>query len=139
MARAANKTGTDLSGMLGEIANLVERLFGEQLHLFATELRQEARKAGGAALSFAAGAGLLAGGAALTIPALVHLLHRTTKLPLWSCYALVAGAAGTAGMGLLAAGRAQARQVRLTELPQTSAALKENVTWLKEQLTPAAP
>ena len=125
----------DLKALLGGVVGEAEKLIGQQFALLKDEVRQELRKAAGAALSFGAGAGLLTAGGVLSTLALVHGLHQATRLPLWACYALAAGAAGAAGAGLLAAARRQAAGLQLPELPQTTAALKENLTWLKEQVT----
>jgi hypothetical protein len=81
-----------------------------------------------------AGAGLVATGGAFSAVALVHALHRATRLPLWGCYALMGALLGAAGAGFLADGRARASGVRLPP-PETTAALRENLEWLKEQVS----
>ena len=131
--------GPGLVDLAGDVARLSGRLAEEQLALLVSEARQELRKAGAAVLAGGVGAALLASGAVLSTLTLVHLLHRATRLPLWACYGLAAGTAGAAGAGLLAAARAEAAAVRLPALPETAKALRENVAWLKEQLTPEAP
>jgi len=119
---------------MSELGELTEQLVRQQAALCGSEVRQEVRKVGHAALTFTGAAGLLGASSVLSTLSLVHLLRRSTGLPLWSCYALVAGMAGATGVGLLAAGQKQARAVRLTALPETVAGLQENLAWFKEQL-----
>ncbi len=125
----------DLPQLLGEVVRHSETLLSQQLEVFRAEAGQKVREAGGAALALAAGAGLCAAGGVLATAAAVHLLQRVTKLPLWANYALAAGAAGAAGAGLIAAGRRRAAQIQRPLLPQTAASLRDNVTWLRNQLT----
>jgi hypothetical protein len=124
-----------VGALLGDIVDRAETLLRQQGHLVASEARHELRKLAGAALPFGAGAGLLAAGGFLTAVATAHALHRATRLPLWACYGLAAGAAGAAGVRLLQAGRDQVARVQLPALPQTVEAFQENVRWLKEQVT----
>jgi hypothetical protein len=136
MGTPANNDGrTDLKALLGEIVGHVERLAGQQVEMLKAELAQAAREAGGAAVMTGAGVGLLAVGGVLSTAAAVHLLHRATRLPLWACYGLAAGAAGAAGVGLVSTGRAKFGQLQGPLLPQSAASLRENVVWLRDQLT----
>ena len=123
----------------GDLLQNAQRLVRLQLDLLRAEAGQELQTAGLAVGAMAAGAGLLAAGGLLTIPMAVHLLHRVTRLPLWACYGLAAGACGAAGAGLIAHGRRQAGQVHLPALPESAAALQENLTWLKDQATTLRP
>jgi hypothetical protein len=136
-ATMISKNGSSESdGLLRDLLHGAEELILQQIGLLKSEVQEELHKAGGAALSYGAGAGLLAASGVLSTVMLVHLLHRATRLPLWTCYGIVAGAAGAAGIGLLARGQKLAADVQLPALPQTRAALKDNLTWLKEQMTP---
>ena len=126
---------------LGELAQDAlehfEKLIDLQIRLLKSEVREELAKVGSAAASVGAGAGLLAVGGILSTQMLVHLLHRQSRLPLWACYGLVAAGLGGAGVGLLARARNTAARVQLPALPQTAEGLKENVSWLKDQVTPS--
>jgi len=115
------------------------KLLSQQLDLLRAEMRQELARAAGAAGAFATGGGLVAMGGLLSGLALVHFLHRCTRLPLWLCYGAVAGACGTAGATLLQRGRKRYEDVQLLPPPQTAAALAENVVWLKQQADVIAP
>jgi hypothetical protein len=67
---------------------------------------------------------------------LAHLLKRATGMPLWCCYGTVAATAGVAGAALLKSGGAGLANVELVP-PQTRQAVKENLSWIKDRLTPA--
>jgi len=107
-----------------------------QFRLLRSEVGEELQQAKTAALSMGAGAGLIATGGILSALMLVHGLHRSTRLPLWGCYGLVGGLLGAMGTGLLAAGRYEASRVELAPPPQTLAALREDLEWLKDQTDP---
>ncbi len=126
----------ELMGLLSRLVHDSEALLGQQAALLRSEARQELGKATEAAVLLGGGAGLLAAGGVLSVAALVHLIHRSTRLPLGACYALVAAGLAAGGAGLLARGRRAATSVR-PDLPQSTAALKENLAWLKAQLTTA--
>ena len=130
--RAANEP--ELRAILRELLHNAEKLAGLQVEVLKAEAGQEFRRAGDAASSLGAGAGLVALGGALTVPALVHLLHDRTGLPLWACYGLLAGGLSAAGALLLRSGGRSLSGLRLT-FPQTTEALKENLSWLREQVT----
>jgi hypothetical protein len=134
MNQASKASGPALTTLLKEIVNDSEALVGQQLRLLRSELRVEMAEAGAAALLLGTGAGLVATGGVFSAVALVHTLHRSTRLPLGSCYGLVGGLLGVAGFGLLAASRERARGLRLPP-PQTMEALRENLEWLKEQVS----
>jgi hypothetical protein len=137
VAENPTDNGQDLGSVLGDVLREGERLLGQQVDLLKSELRQELGRAAGAALSLGAGTGLLTCGGVLGTLAVVHGLHRATRLPLWTCYGLVAGLSAAAGAGLLAIGRGQLAALA-PGLPQSAATLRENLQWLKEQVTAPA-
>lgn len=136
MAKQADTKAADLKELAGAILQDAGKLLGQQVDLLRAEMGQELHKAAGAALSLTAGGGLVAAGGLLSSLMLPHLLHRATRLPLWCCYGLVGGGCAAAGLALVRQGRARLGDVRL--LAQTTEAVKENLTWLKEQLHPGA-
>jgi hypothetical protein len=113
----------------------IERMVSQHFDMFRSELRQEFDQAKTAALEMGSGAALVAAGGLLGTQMLVHALHAATRLPLWSCYCLVGGAMAAAGVGLVRSGTKQVADVGL--MPQTRATLKEDASWLKEQVTRA--
>lgn len=125
----------DLSTLVAGIAEDTGTLVQQQIELLRADLMSEARRAGGAVGSMAAGGGLVAAGGFLSGMMLVHAMHSATRLPLWLCYAAVGGGLGAAGLTLLQKGREQIATVQLLPPPETAAALKENVAWAKEQIT----
>ncbi len=127
----------DRTALLKEIVQDTEKLIGQQFELFRSELKHEIRQARTGAASLVAGAGLAATGGMLTTLMAVHGLHKASGLPLWSCYGLVGGLLAAAGGTLLARGWKEISGLQLPP-PQTTAALRENLTWLKEQASPAA-
>lgn len=124
----------ELSTLVGGIVQDTTTLLTQQIELLRAELVQELRRAGGGVASLAAGGGLVAAGGLLSGMTLAHLLHRSTRLPLWLCYGAVAGGLGATGLGLLVQGRESIAQAQLVPPPETAAALKENVEWAKKQI-----
>jgi len=130
----SDDAGPELTTLVREIVHDSEVLIGQQFHLLRSELQEEWGQAREAVVAFGAGAGLVAVGGAFSALAIVHALHKGTRLPLWSCYGLIGGLLGAAGAGLLAAGRERAADLRLPP-PQSMEALRENLEWLKEQVS----
>lgn len=132
---SASLQNQDLPTLIGGIARDTGTLVQQQVDLLRADLVSEARRAGGAVLSMAAGGGLVAAGGLLSGMMLVHALHRATRLPLWVCYGLVGSGLGATGLTLLRDGREKIASVQLLPPPETAAALKENVAWVKQQVT----
>jgi Putative Actinobacterial Holin-X, holin superfamily III len=124
---------TDLTPLLSEIVSDSQKLISQQVELLRLELLGEVQKAKTAAFSLGAGLGLVAAGGLLSTQMLVHLLHRSTRLPLWACYGILAGLLGAAGAKLIDSGGKEIGELQLTPPPQTAKALKENLRWLKRE------
>ncbi len=135
--RSATSELTDLRDLAGHIVEDAGKLLSQQVDLLRAEVRQELRQAAGAAVSVASGSGLAAAAGILSGMMLAHLLHKASGLPLWASYGAVGGALGAAGYGLLRSGGKGLAGLHLIP-PQTAQAVKENLTWLKQELTPAA-
>jgi hypothetical protein len=123
----------ELAGLVQTIAGDVERLVGQHAALAHAELRDGLGPAPAAVAALGTGAGLVAAGGVLGTLMLVHGLHRSTRIPLWGCYGLVGGVLAAAGCGLIAAGTRRAASIRLIP-SETIAALREDVSWLKDQI-----
>lgn len=123
-----------LADLTKEIIADAETLIEQQFALLRSELKVSVERYASAALEMSAGAGLLTAGGAFSALAVVHALHRATRLPLWACFGLVGGLLGTAGAGFLSAGWHKASAVRVLPPPLTTAALEENLEWLKDQM-----
>ena len=128
-------TETDLPTLLGEIGEDTQKLLRQQIDLLRGELLTELQRAQSAAVSLSAGVGLVATGGILSTHMLVHLLRKTTRLPLWGCYGIVGGLLGVVGTKLIHSGSKGIAGLRPFSLPQSAEALKENLAWLKEQAT----
>jgi hypothetical protein len=115
---------------LAPIAHDAERLVGLHAELLRSELRQSAAQAAPALASLGAGAGLAVAGGLLGSLAMVHALHRATRLPLWGCYGLVGGLLGAAGAGLVGSGVRQISEVSFIPR-ETIATIKEDFEWVK--------
>jgi len=115
---------------LEPIIDDVERLVDLHAELLQSELRQSAAQATSALANIAAGTGLAAVGGLLGSLALVHGLHRTTRLPLWGCYGLVGSFLGVAGGGLLESGIHQISGINFIPR-ETIATLREDLEWVK--------
>ena len=124
----------DLTTLAGKVLHDAEKLVGEQVSLLRAELGQEFRRAGAAAFSIIAGVGLATAGVIFFGLMLADLVQLITLLPMWCCYAGVAGALGVGGVLLVRSGRGALAEVSLI-LPQTTQAVKENLRWLKKQAT----
>lgn len=135
MSRGETETDRrDLPALLGSIARDTERLLGQHVDLVRAEFREGVGEVTPVLGSLAAGAGLVATGGVLGTLMLVHGLNRSTRLPLWGCYGLVGGVMTALGVGLLASGARRAATLRMVPR-QTIAALREDVEWIKAQVT----
>lgn len=124
----------NVTSLAGKIVHDGEKLLGQQVELFRAELGQEFHRLGDSAFSMVLGVSLATGGIILTGFMLANLLQFLTNWPLWCCYGLVGAACVIAGVILVRSGRTGMASMQL--LPRQSAqALKENLTWLKQQIT----
>jgi hypothetical protein len=123
-----------LSELLTGLVNDVKALLQQELALAKHEIRAELRKMLRAVVSLGLGGGIAAVGGWLLILMLVHLLQALAALPLWACYGLVGGLCAGAGAVLLVQGLRQLAHVH--GMPQNTVdTMKENVQWLKGQVT----
>jgi hypothetical protein len=136
---ARDEAGADESNLpeiVVAIARDAETLLAQHASLLRSELRGELRAAAEAAAALGAGAGLVTVGGLFGAFMLVHAIHRTTRLPLSSCYGLVGGLMATLGAALMATGTRRASALHLVPR-ETIAALREDVAWVKDQIAPA--
>ncbi|WP_337176302.1 phage holin family protein [Paludisphaera sp.] len=112
------------------VARDAVRLVELHADLLRGEIRETASEAVPAVTSLAAGAGLAAAGGLLGSLALVHGLHRVSRVPLWGCYGLVGGLLGAVGAGLMGAGGRKLSGVDFIPR-ETLATLKEDLEWVR--------
>lgn len=136
MATRKSDTEPNLKELLGGVVGDLEKLFVQHVTLLRSEVQQNLEHAQGAALSFAVGSGLLVGSGVLATQAVAQALQRLTGLPLWACYAALAGLSGGAALKLLDDARERAARVQLAPV-QTARTLKEDLEWLQTDATQA--
>lgn len=111
----------------------VERLIGQHIDLLRSEVREQAGEAAEAATALGTGIGAAALASIFGGLAAVHFMHRNTRLPLWSCYAVVGGTLGALGGGLLMNGARQASKLQI--LPRrTAESVKRDVADVEQGL-----
>ena len=133
--RSGDAEEPELPDLLKGIVEDAEALIGQQFDLLRAEVREEVGRLGGAAATVGTGAVLMATGGMLGVLMSVHALRKATGMPLWACYGVVGGLLGGAGVALVATGRRQAAGIEIVPT-ETVAALRENLTWLKDQAIP---
>lgn len=116
-----------LGELIGNITHDLSQLFRQEVELAKAEMRQEGKKAAGAAAMMAAGAVAALLTLVLVSFALVYLLAEAMHIAL---AALLVGVVwAIAGAVLISAGRKRMRTV--TPLPKTTETMKENARWLQ--------
>lgn len=126
----------EMKKLVGLIVRDSERLLDQHVRLLRSELQQGSHAVPRVIGEMGAGAVCAAVGGGLGVLMVVHGLHRSTRLPLWSCYGLVGGALAAIGTGLMSSGARKAASISL--LPrQTIGALREDARWIKNQIADA--
>jgi hypothetical protein len=116
---------TLVSGIIADAQHLIQ----QQLAMFRQEIRDDLRKAGFAALSLAAGAGITLVGSVLLLLMLPLLLNwAVPELPLWSCFGIVGGVLAAFGGVLVYAGVKKFESVNPLS-DKSVEAFKENFKW----------
>jgi len=137
MSEDSSRTNAgEMTKLVGLIARDSERLLDQHARLLRSELHEGLHAVPRVITEIGAGAACAAVGGGLGVLMLVHGLHRSTRLPLWSCYGLVGGALAALGAGLLTSGSRRAAGVSI--LPrETIGALREDALWIKNQIAEA--
>ncbi len=95
---------TDLTSLMTTIVGEAKKVIEQESRRLRSELKDELAKGENAAMSLGTGAGAGALGGVLLGLMLVHLVQRTTGIPLWLSYGIIGGLLALGGSGLLAAG-----------------------------------
>lgn len=129
-------------GSRPSMTSLIEGLFADlralvvqELRLASHEVREELGKARSAGISLALGAGLSVLGGLLLILMIVHMLN-AAGLPLWASYGLVGLVLGGSGVALIMKAKTKAGDIHVVPI-RTVQTMKENVSWIKEEVTSA--
>lgn len=125
-----DKPSADISEIVGGTIADVEKLIGQHFDLMRSEMRDELGKVKTAAAALGAGAGAATLAGVFGAVMVVHLLHDTTRLPLWVCYGAVGGLLGAAGSGLLWQGTRTAADVNLVPR-QTAEVVREELAGVR--------
>ena len=128
------RKGPSFAALLDGLWQDLKTLAAQEVRLATHEVRQELGKAKSAAVSLAIGIGLVAVGGLLLILMLVHLLQALTDLPLWACYAIVGGAIAGTGAWLVIKAKTAVEGIHVVPI-RTLHTMKENVSWIKEEVT----
>jgi len=126
-ADTKESTQTALGDLAQGMVNDVERLVSQHLQLLRSEMKESLEDAKEAAASLAVGAGAGVAAGMMGLLASVHLLNRTTRLPLWASFGFVGAVLGSVSAGFLTAGVRKASEVELVPR-QTAEALREDFT-----------
>lgn len=118
-----------IEGLLADMKALAIQEFRLATH----EVQEELGKAQSAVLSLALAITLAAIGGLLLILMVVHLLAEA-GLPLWASYGLVGLVLCGAGVWLLLKAKRQAAEIHVLPI-RTVQTMKENVSWIKEEVT----
>jgi uncharacterized membrane protein len=106
----------------------IQELFKQQMALFRTEVKNDARRTAQASLYLAVGGVVVLIGAVLLCQMLVYLLYTYTPLDLWACYLIIGVVITLLGGLMIYLGREKFQS--FNPLPDESmAALKENLEW----------
>lgn len=129
----ATRSRPSISALLEGLFYDLKALVLQEFRLATHEYQEELSKAKMVAASVIAGGLLMAVGGLLLILMLVHLLA-AAGLPLWASYGLVALLACAGGIALVMKAKTQAGDIHLMPI-RTVHTIKENVSWIKEEVT----
>lgn len=124
-----------MTSLIGGLFADLRALVVQELRLASHEVREELGKARSAGISLALGAGLSVLGGLLLILMIVHMLN-AAGLPLWASYGLVGLVLGGSGVALIMKAKTKAGDIHVVPI-RTVQTMKENVSWIKEEVTSA--
>ena len=125
-----------IGGLIRGILADLKTLLREELALARVEMREQAGRARGAALSFGLAAGALLFGVAFLLIAAATAIAELVGWPVWAGFLIVAAVMSVIGFISLASGRRQLRTIH-TVPQQTVTTLKENSEWIAKRLSSA--
>jgi hypothetical protein len=122
-------SGPSMTSLVGGILADVQQLFAQQARLLRLEIREDLQKARTGAIFLGAGLGVMIVGGLLFCLMLPYLLNwLAPALPLWACFGIFGIVFLLVGGGAAYAALNKFRDA--ASLPESSAALKENVACL---------
>jgi Putative Actinobacterial Holin-X, holin superfamily III len=138
MERASDQTTppprSSIMDLFNGIIQDLKSLMQQEAQLLRHEVKLEMSKVGRAVSGFGIGAALAGVGGLFLLLMLVHGLPEWTGLPLWASYGLIGLA--LAAIGLICIVKARALAGSVEAIPQrTIFSMKENIQWIKENMT----
>jgi Putative Actinobacterial Holin-X, holin superfamily III len=129
------KTGPEASmgSMVGGIVDDTQKLLVQHFNLLRSEIAGELRQARTAAVFLGIGSAVTGVGSIFLLLMVVHGLHLHAEVPLWGCFGIVGGILTAVGAGFLFYGGKEAGDVHLMSPPESAAAMKESLRWVKEE------
>lgn len=125
------------SGIMDLFSGIVQDfklLMQQEAQLLRDEIKLEMSKVGRAVSGFGIGAALAGVGGIFLLLMLVHGLHEWMGLSLWASYGLIGLIVASIGLAFIVKARALAGSVE--PMPRrTIYSMKENVQWIKENVT----
>lgn len=132
--QATSPRRSSIMDLFNGIVQDVKSLMQQEAQLLRHEVQLEMSKVGRAASGFGIGAALAGVGGLFLLLMLVHGLHEWIGWPLWACYGLVGLLLAGIGLAFIVNARALAGSV--SAIPRrTIFTMKENVQWIKENMT----
>jgi uncharacterized membrane protein (DUF2068 family) len=128
-------TQPSIAGLLMGLVSDLKGLALQEVRLATDEFTEELGKAKTAATSLALGSGLALIGGVLLIFMIVHVIA-AAGLPLWASFGLVGALLVGASLYLLMRAKKAATDIHMVPL-RTVQTMKENVSWIKEEVTSA--
>ena len=125
-----------IGGLIRGILADLKTLMREEIALARIEIREQAGRARGAAMSFGIAAGALLFGAAFLLIATATAIAELLGWPVWAGFLIVAAVLSVIGLISLMSGRKQLRTIH-TVPQQTVTTLKENSEWIAKRLSSA--
>jgi uncharacterized membrane protein YqjE len=122
--------GSILRGVLMDLRTLIR----EEVALARVELRKQADRARGAALSLGIAAASLLFGTTFLLIAIATGIADAFDWPIWTGFAIVAAVLSLIGFITFASGRRQLQQVHAVP-EETVSTLKENSEWIAKRLS----
>lgn len=135
MADMMNGSHPSMTSLIVGLLADLRALAVQEFRLASHEVREELGKARSAGISLALGAGLSVLSGLLLILMIVHMLN-AAGLPLWASYGLVGLVLGGSGVALLMKAKTKAGDIHVVPI-RTVQTMKENVSWIKEEVTSA--
>ena len=129
-----NEVKNTIAPLLGAIVSDTQTLVRQEIALAKSEVREEFSKARQAGLSFGISAALGILAVLFSGWTMAYFLGWLfPSLPLWTCFGLVAVAAGGGASALYSVAKKTARGVEVIP-SQTVETMKENATWIKNRI-----